>query len=149
MIIYKVTNLVNGMVYIGKTKRSLETRWKQHCRDMNSRIACFKLQQAIKEFGAENFKIEQIDCAATKEEADAKEVYWIQFYHATEDGYNTSPGGKAGGNYRKVMVVETGQTFNSMVDAAKTFGVSVGSIAQAVKNPTWKCCGLHWKKADI
>lgn len=30
MIIYKATNLVNGKIYIGKTKKSLEARKKEH-----------------------------------------------------------------------------------------------------------------------
>jgi len=31
MVVYKVTNLANGKVYIGKT-RSLAARWQQHVR---------------------------------------------------------------------------------------------------------------------
>ena len=30
--IYKITNLINQKVYIGKTERNIETRWKEHCR---------------------------------------------------------------------------------------------------------------------
>lgn len=148
MIIYKITNKINGMVYIGCTNRTLEARWKQHCRDVKSKHACFKLQKAIAEFSAENFIVEQIDVAATKEEANEKEVYWIKFYDATEKGYNTSPGGKNGGHYCKVQNVETGEIFNTVNDAAKAHRVSPSSITQAVKNPTWKCSGFHWKKAD-
>lgn len=144
MKIYKVTNKVNGKVYIGKTKRSLGKRWAQHCQDANSRIACFKLQRAIKKHGAENFTIEQIDCAATKDEADAKEVYWIRFYNATETGYNTSPGGKAGGNRKKVKAVEDDLIFDTMVEAAKHYGRSVGSIAQVVDRPHLTSAGNHW-----
>ena len=126
----------------------MEERWKQHCRDVNSKHAHFKLQKAIKEHGTENFTVEQIDCAATNEEANAKEMYWIKQYDSIENGYNTSPGGTNGGNYKKVMIVETEQVFSSMIDAAKTFNVSVHSIWQALKNPTWKCCGYHWRKVE-
>lgn len=75
MKIYKITNKINGMVYIGRTSKSIEERWKVHCHNVKSKHACFKFQKAIAEFGAENFTVEQIDVAATKEEADAKEVY--------------------------------------------------------------------------
>ena len=144
MIIYKITNKINGMVYIGRTQRSLQARWKQHCNDANGTLFCYKFQKAIKEFGAENFTIEQIDCAATKEEADAKEVYWIKLYNATEDGYNVSPGGKAGGSRKKVMAVESGLVFDTMVDAAKHFGLSHGAIQQVVDKPHLKSAGQHW-----
>ena len=144
MIIYKITNKVNGKVYVGKTKRTLETRWAQHRRDANSKIAYFKLQKAIKQYGAENFIIEVIDHAATKEEADAKEVYWIRFYNATEKGYNTSPGGKAGGNRKKVKAVEDNLVFDTMVDAAKHYGLSHSMIPAVVGKPHLKAGGQHW-----
>lgn len=146
MIIYKVTNNVNGMVYIGRTKRSLETRWKQHCRDGKTRMFCYKFQNAIKEFGAENFTVVQIDCASTKEEADAKEVYWINFYNAIEQGYNVSPGGRAGGHRKKVRAVEDGLVFDTMVEAAKHYKRAPQAIWQAVKNPKWTCAGQHWEE---
>lgn len=144
MVIYKITNKVDGKVYIGKTKRTLEVRWAQHCRDVNSKIACFKLQKAIKKYGAENFTIEQIDCAATKDEADAKEVYWIRFYNATETGYNTSPGGKAGGNRKKVKAVEDDLVFDTMVEAAKHYGLSHSMIPAVVNKAHLKAGGQHW-----
>ena len=147
MVIYKVTNKINGKVYIGKTKRSIEARWKQHCYDVGSKHSHFKLQDAIKKFGAEAFTVEQIDIAVSNDEANAKEMFWIEHYDSIENGYNTSPGGKNGGRHKKVMNVETGQVFVSMVEACHAVGVSPGAIAQAVKYG-WKCCGFHWKVLD-
>lgn len=150
MKIYKITNKINDMVYIGRTSKSIESRWKDHQRDAFGKRSwqIHKFQRAIKDFGAENFTVEQIDVAATKEEADEKEIYWIEFYNATEKGYNTSIGGKNSGRNCKVTNVETGEIFVSMVEAANAYGVNVNAIRQAVKNPTWKCCGCHWKKAE-
>ena len=144
MIIYKVTNLLNGKVYIGQTKRSLDARWAQHCTDVNSKICCFKLQKAIKEFGADNFSVKQIDSAESKEEADEKEVYWINYYNSMEEGYNTSPGGKAGGHRKKVKAVESGLVFDTIVDAAKHCAVSKGAISAVVDKPHLKSAGQHW-----
>ena len=31
--IYKITNDVNGKIYIGKTYNSIEKRFKEHCRE--------------------------------------------------------------------------------------------------------------------
>ena len=32
-IVYKITNVLNGKIYIGITTRTLEERWQQHCYD--------------------------------------------------------------------------------------------------------------------
>jgi group I intron endonuclease len=144
MIIYKVTNLINGKVYIGQTSQSLKVRWCKHCSAVKKRNSFFKLQEAIKEFGTENFTIEQVDSAESKEEANEKEVFWIKFYNAIGEGYNTSPGGKAGGNRKRVKAVESGLAFETIVDAAKHYGVSCKSIAVVVDKPHLKSAGQHW-----
>ena len=151
MIIYKITNKIDGKVYIGKTKGSIEERWRRHCyqaHDKKRDYLKFKLQYAILEFGAENFTVEQIDCAATTEEANRKEMYWIKHYDSIENGYNTSPGGRNGGHYSKVKNVETGEVFNSMNEAAEAYKVNPTAISQAIKNPTGKCRGFHWERVD-
>jgi group I intron endonuclease len=144
VIIYKITNKINGKVYIGRTSRSVEERWKQHCYDAKVKRLCFKFQEAIKEYGAENFTVEQIDCAATKEEANAKEAYWIKFYDSVATGYNVSLGGNASANRKKVMAVESGLVFDSMNEAAKHFGLSHSMIPAVVNKPHLKAAGQHW-----
>lgn len=147
MIIYKVTNNITGFVYIGKTKNDLETRWKQHCRDARCRNdeVKHKFQYAILEYGSENFTVEQIDVAATKEEANLKETYWIRHYDSIKNGYNTSPGGKNGGNFKKIMNVETGEVFDSIKSASEKIKRSCTGLALVVDRSTLKCGGYHWK----
>jgi predicted GIY-YIG superfamily endonuclease len=36
MVVYKITNNVNGKTYIGKTSRSLEKRFSEHCSASNT-----------------------------------------------------------------------------------------------------------------
>lgn len=31
--IYQITNDINGKIYIGKTERTIQERWREHCRD--------------------------------------------------------------------------------------------------------------------
>lgn len=147
MYIYKVTNTVNGMVYIGQTKRDVAHRWKQHCYDAKYTEDIYhkgKLQKAINEFGAENFTVEQIDVAASKEEANKKEMYWIAHYDSTNNGYNTSIGGKNGANRKKVMNVETGEVYDSTLAACKAIGVSHSALYFVVDKPHLRCKGFHW-----
>lgn len=95
MKIYKITNSINGKVYIGQTSRSIERRWKEHCCPSEQ---CPLLKKAIRKYGKENFSIVQIDSAIDREEANAKEKHWIAFYDSanSEKGYNLSLGGSIG-----------------------------------------------------
>lgn len=63
--IYKITNKINGMKYIGQTKKSLLSRFTQHCRKDS---CCIFLRNAIQKYSRDNFSIELIekhDCPVT------------------------------------------------------------------------------------
>lgn len=91
MIIYKITNKINGKVYIGQTIRTLEERWKDHCSE-NSR--CFAIKAAIDKYGRENFIIEQIDQAIDLIDLNKKEGDWIVNLNSlAPNGYNLKSGG--------------------------------------------------------
>ncbi len=94
MIIYKITNKINGKVYIGQTTRSLKERWWQHCR---KKAYCPFIHHAIQKYGKENFTIEQIDIAIDRDELDKKEQYWIKYYKSNnvKFGYNLTGGGES------------------------------------------------------
>ena len=91
MIIYKITNKTNGKIYIGQTVKDLSARWKRHCCPSSG---CTALHNAIVKYGADNFTVEQIDVACSKEELDRKEQYWIKHFNSrVPNGYNLSDGG--------------------------------------------------------
>lgn len=91
--IYKITNLINGKLYIGKTLDTIEKRWKDHKKDY-TRPRCEKrpLYDAMNKYGVENFSIEKIEECSEKELSE-REKYWIEFYHSFHDGYNATTGG--------------------------------------------------------
>lgn len=112
MIIYKITNRVNGKVYIGQTIRSLEHRWKQHC---SKSSGCIYIHRAIQKYGKENFTVEQIDVASDREELNKKEQYWIQHYDCiAPKGYNMTTGGdnfeRCDDSREKIRKRQTGET---------------------------------------
>lgn len=92
MIIYKITNKINGKVYIGQTIQSIKRRWNEHCGKENY---CRLLHRAIQKYGKENFTIERIDHAHSRDELDNKEIFWIKFYDSInrDKGYNLLGGG--------------------------------------------------------
>jgi len=84
-VIFKITNLINSKLYIGKSS--------------NDRASYFgsgrAIKAAINKYGKINFKKEIIDTAETLSELNSKERYWIQYYNSYEPtiGYNRSLGG--------------------------------------------------------
>lgn len=86
--IYKITNIDNGMCYIGQAV-DIADRWKQHIRrgigaDPPTRN---KLYPAMLSIGVENFTFEIIEECASKD-LNSREDYWQSFYHAKDFGYS-------------------------------------------------------------
>ena len=91
MIIYKITNRINGKAYIGQTTMQLHKRWYLHCHKSSG---CTALYRAICKYGSEHFTVEQIDVATNKTELDIKEKFWIEYHNTMmPSGYNLKTGG--------------------------------------------------------
>lgn len=86
--IYKITNLANGMCYVGQSV-DIANRWKQHIKRGIGAEAPKKnkLYPAMAEFGVENFSFEIVE-ECEKELLDKKEDYWQEFFKAKEFGYS-------------------------------------------------------------
>lgn len=88
-VIYVITNLLDGMQYVGQTTRSIEQRFKEHMK------AKSYIGSAIREVGTENFSIEIIAECASKEELNAKEIFFIEEFDCmAPNGYNLTEGGQ-------------------------------------------------------
>ena len=58
--IYKITNNINGKVYIGETTRTVQIRWNQHkTRARNTQFTEY-LYNAMRKYGIENFSAEEV-----------------------------------------------------------------------------------------
>ena len=80
MHIYKITNIVNGKVYVGQTiQKNPKMRWYEHCACARSGKKSY-LYDSIRKYGVENFCWEIIDQAGTIEELNAKEGQWVDYY---------------------------------------------------------------------
>ena len=96
-LVYKITNTLNGKVYIGQTVRKLKIRMNDHYAAANKKRKT-AISHAISKYGKTAFAVEQIDQALTKDELDKKEIYWMDFYRSQQKkcGYNIKDGGSAG-----------------------------------------------------
>lgn len=92
MILYKITNKINGKIYIGQTTRSLNVRWNEHKRDFKKLDT--KLSRAVKKYGIENFTIEEIEKCQDLKSLNKKETLLIKEYNTIKNGYNIRIGGE-------------------------------------------------------
>ena len=102
MVIYKITNQVNGKIYIGQTTQELNARFQKHISAAIRNEYDTHLARAIKKYGKGAFKIEIIDFAKTKKELNEKEELWIKYYNSTNEniGYNETCGAIGGNTYK-------------------------------------------------
>ena len=96
--VYKIINLDNGKVYIGQTINSLECRWKIHLGDMKLNYFNIYFYNAIRKYGTNNFKIEELLKCYSQEDLDFFEDYYIVVWDTMnpEKGYNCKRGGLGG-----------------------------------------------------
>ena len=97
MFIYKITNIVNNKVYIGKTENnSVSKRWTSHKHKLKKGIHSNKhLQAAYNKYGKENF-IYNIVTKSNKLDINETEIFYIKHYKSNDNlfGYNKSLGGE-------------------------------------------------------
>jgi group I intron endonuclease len=96
-IVYKITNKVNGKIYIGQTQRTLEQRWNSHvisARNENK----FRFHHAIKFHGKENFEKEILHESESYNEICLLEIKEIKKHNSNhpKNGYNATAGGTGG-----------------------------------------------------
>lgn len=91
--IYKITNQINGKVYIGQSIH-IKQRWKEHISDAIKEYSDAPIHRAIRKYGKENFLFEIIE-ECDQQELNDKERYWISHFNSTVrgNGYNLTYGG--------------------------------------------------------
>ena len=95
MIIYKITNIVNGKTYIGQTvQQNPKMRWYDHCAKARKGVN-HPLFNAINKYGVENFIWEVVDRATTINQLNLLEEQYVAKYDTINHGYNIRA---AGGN---------------------------------------------------
>ena len=161
--IYQVVCLVNNKVYVGQTVGSLKRRWCTHESSARRGISNSILYSAIRKHGPDNFTIELLTTASSKEELDKLECTYIDGLNAMAPcGYNSKTGGAAGKHSAetkaklstagkgKVLSAETrakmstshigkpiidsnGIIYPSISDAARTLGCPRAHISAVLK----------------
>lgn len=133
--IYKITNLINNKIYIGKSI-NIENRFKNH-RSANCNMMIHK---AIQKYGIDNFSFEILE-ECKEQELDDKEKYWINYFNSyLGNGYNATPGGEGAShpvkisNYQLELIINDLKNSNlSIKELAQKYNVSTVTI-NAINN---------------
>lgn len=128
MGIYKITNLINGKVYIGQSI-NIERRWQEH---LYQSSGCSLLKYALHKYGVDNFSFEVIE-ECRQEELNEKEKLWIQYYDSFNNGYNLTLGGGGLVKYNVEQVYETYQITKNIAETAKQIGCHRQTVHKILK----------------
>lgn len=136
--IYKITNIINNKLYIGKTIAPIATRWSQHiCEAMNQDCKgySFILHKAIRKYGKENFHIEEIEKVEHDMLLDIREKYWINALETMiPNGYNMTFGGEGSIKIDRDQVYFLWNQGLSPSEIAKRLGCSNTSVRAILSN---------------
>lgn len=148
-IIYKHTNKINGVSYIGQTKRKTSIRWNNGNGYKNNPY----FYRAINKYGWDNFFHEIIEKnILTQEEANQREIYWIKYYDTYNLGYNLTKGGN-NGEHMGVEVLQIDinnyniiNSFLSIADAARETSTDASQISRCCyrRQKNISANGYYW-----
>jgi len=137
--IYKITNDVNGKVYIGQTALDIYKRFEKHKLSAYDKTKWKKpLYVAMREFGVDKFHVHLMHIYDNLEEANIQEQYLILKYKAHIYGYNAALGGddyqfKPTYNVCRVnpLTLEIVRVYSSAREVAKYLNINTAFIVLA------------------
>lgn len=121
MEIYKITNIINGKIYIGKDTKG----------DNNYYGSGILIKKSINKYGLKNFRKEILEKIENDYEyLSIREKYWIEYFKSNDlsIGYNISPGGDGGdtiSNHPELDKIKNKISLNSKV-RGKTYEEAYG-----------------------
>lgn len=99
MIVYLVTNTLNGKKYVGKTTRTLALRWSEHVYHALNGDCGMPLYSAIRKYGPEAFQQNVLQECESPGELNEVETAWIEKLGTFQAGYNATLGGDGPSGY--------------------------------------------------
>lgn len=91
-VIYKITNKINGKIYVGQTRQKLSKRIYKH--KYYSKKGSPGLGAAIAKYGWENFTVEVVEIFPVEQLNEREKFYIVKFNSKAPNGYNLTDGGE-------------------------------------------------------
>lgn len=85
--IYKITNKINGKIYIGQTTWTIHDRWIGHCSDARTGRNNSAIDKAINKYGKENFIVECLEEVPDEERFKRESEYIKEYSSMISDGH--------------------------------------------------------------
>jgi group I intron endonuclease len=147
-IIYKVTNKINGKIYIGQTSQGLESRKYDHENRAIHNSTNMTISKALNKYGFENFIWEILEKCDSKEELDEMEFHYIVSYKSNirKFGYNNTLGGE--GSYGFKHTKEACNKIRKLKTGVKLSDYSI-NIRSEKQSYVWKIIFPNGKEEEI
>lgn len=129
--IYKITNKINGKMYIGQTVNTVKFRFQRHINDAYNGKE-MAISRAIRKYGHDNFTVEIIE-ECEKENLDEREIYWIKYYNSVKIGYNMTDGATNANTYQ-YKTEEEMEVIKDKIRATKIGSQNPNAIKVKCKN---------------
>jgi GIY-YIG catalytic domain len=120
-VVYLIEHAADEKKYVGVTMGAVEERWDQHIQKAmdGARHHHAGLHNAIKQYGAENFRVSVIATAKNHSELQSLEIEFIQRLSTRAPaGFNLNAGGSGTRTAGKAIIVQ-GRRYESYMDACR------------------------------
>lgn len=116
--IYIIKNFANNKIYIGKTERSVEERFREHLQESrhpNSPTYNYCLSRAIRKYGENAFDVAVLAEDVPIEKLDLVEAHYIDMYcsDSPKIGYNVSKGHYDNSNVEKYRSIQPEENYET------------------------------------
>ncbi len=157
--IYKITNVINGKVYVGASINIIK-RWNDHidnARNMNREEKYKTLYLAFDKYGILNFNFQVLEFC-DKNLLSTRESFWISELNSYKLGYNQTTGGDIGGFDRcgekhpkckltKNDVIEIRKRYSNLERKKVVYKDYVDKIGFSGFSKVWK--GETWRDVSM
>ena len=148
--IYKIRNLKSEKVYVGKTSKSIKTRFREHISESETGSQRF-LCRAIRKYGKENFEVHLLE-ECPEEISFEREKHWIKELACLNPmGYNMTPGGPNGAPYMSPTFKISMKEYHSTRPRREyaTYGMQGKSHSNATKEKQSAARQQHWSQLSM
>jgi group I intron endonuclease len=99
-VVYIIHNTTSGLIYIGKTTKSVHIRWREHRKELvGGRHRNSHLLHSWQKHGASAFEFGVLEASDTEADLNAAEVFYIAYFRAIGAYIVNLRGGGEGGSW--------------------------------------------------